>query len=117
ADSGRRASHVAQKWRDAGVATSEPIAKPAFPPRAKMLIALLELPAACRAAREPSGWNAAIPSPESAISTHVRAYDDVNPAAAIPPAAAAIPAMIIHRRGRRSPITPNTGWAMEEIDR
>src|SRR5699024_4101416 len=98
-----------------GVATSEQSAKQAFPPRAKMLIALLELPAACRAAREPSGWNAAIPSPERAMSTHVRAYDDATPDPAIPPPAAAIPGMIIHRSGRRSPITPNTGWAMEEM--
>jgi len=54
-----------------GVANRGPIAKPVLPPRANTLIARVLLPAACRAARAPSGWKAAIPSPKSAKASQV----------------------------------------------
>ena len=56
-----------------GVAINEPSAKPMLPPRAKMLIPLLLVPAARRAADAAEGWNAATPSPEMAIMNQVAA--------------------------------------------
>src|SRR5699024_8401743 len=97
AGSASRGVPFTPKWRNTGAATRHPSARPPSPPSANVLTAWLELPAACRAAQDPAGWNAATPSPESAMTTHESAYDHLNPATAIPQPPAAFPAMIIHR--------------------
>jgi len=54
-----------------GAVINDPSAKPALPPRANTLMARLLLPAACRAARAASGWKAAMPSPDNAMTSQV----------------------------------------------
>ena len=85
-----------------------------FPPRANTLIARLLFPAAIRAARAASGWNAEIPSPATAMSTQVAQYSAEKATRLTPTAAVSIPVGMSHRRGRRSPHQPNAGCATDE---
>ena len=63
---------------------------------------------------DPSGWNAAIPSPETTASATTSQYEGASAASAIPTPATTTPAGASQSAPRRSEKSPNSGCTTDE---
>ena len=92
-----------------------PSAKPTLPPIENAAIPLARRrPLAYAANFEPSGWNAATPSPETTTRHTTRPYEGASAASAIPIPATAAPAGASQSAPRRSEKSPKSGWITDD---
>src|SRR5919199_4580801 len=71
-------------------------------------------PLAYAANFDPSGWNAATPTPDRSTQRTTSQYDGDAAASAIPTPASATPPGISHIAPRRSDHSPNSGWISDD---